>query len=41
MAKINLKYNTDGTLRPFYNRPFVNDMSDNEIKEELLFSSRI
>jgi len=41
MSKINLKYNPDGTLRPFKQRPFTKDMSDNEINKELLFSLRV
>ena len=35
-----LKYNKDGSIRPFPKRPFESEMSDREIQNELILSSR-
>lgn len=40
MKKVNLKYNEDGSLRPLPERKFIKDMTDKEISDEKLYSSR-
>lgn len=41
MEKLNIKYNRDGTLRPFPNRQRTEDMTDREISQELMDATRL